>query len=128
MNNSNDVAGRPGLDPTLPDVKLVLGGNTYQLVFDFNAIAQAEKVTGINLLQASIDTASAQSLRGLLWASLLKENPNLIIEQVGSLITMANAPTIWAAIRTAWFGSVTSEAAEDNPSGETSAQTESDPQ
>jgi len=124
MTNPNNVAGVPGLDPTLPDVKLILAGKTYQLVFDFNAIAQAEIATGINLLQASIDTASAQSLRGLLWASLLKQNPTLTIEHVGSLVTMKNAPTIWAAIREAWFGSVSIE---DTPQpGEPQAQTASD--
>jgi len=126
MTNPNNVAGVPGLDPTLPDVKLILAGKTYQLVFDFNAIAQAEIATGINLLQASIDTASAQSLRGLLWASLLKQNPTISIEHVGSLITMKNAPTIWAAIREAWFGSVAIDSEDTPQPGEPQAETASD--
>jgi len=121
----SNVSNIPGLDPTLPDVTLILGGVERHLVFDFNAIVQAEKVTGVNMLRASIDSLSAESLRGLLWASLLKENPTLTLDQVGGLITMANAPIIYKAIVTAWFGSVhdAEDVSEDETPGEDLAQT-----
>ena len=121
----SNVSNIPGLDPTLPDVTLILGGVERHLVFDFNAIVQAEKVTGVNMLRASIDSLSAESLRGLLWASLLKENPTLTLDQVGGLITMANATIIYKAIVTAWFGSVhdADDVSEDETPGEDLAQT-----
>ena len=72
--SKNNVAGKPGLDPTLPNVTLILGGVERHLVFDFNAIVLADKETGVNLIKAAMSEIDATSLRGLLWASLLKEN------------------------------------------------------
>lgn len=104
--STNTVAGKPGSDPTLPDVSIILGGNEYFLAYDFNAIVQAEKVTGCNLLASVVGEITAQSLRGLLWASLLKGSPNISIEDVGLLIRPTNVATIRKAIDTCWFGSV----------------------
>lgn len=109
MKTTNNVAGKPGLDPTLPDVELVLGGKTYKLAYDFNAIVQAEKVTGINLLVHVVGEMSARSLVGLLWAALLPGHPEIEIEEVGRMIQPHNIPVIRSAIVTAWFGSVPSK-------------------
>ena len=106
MPKKNSVAGVPGVDPGLPDVSLILGGVKRHLCFDFNGIVLAEQATGINLLKASWGEPSAANLRGLLWASLIKEDPTLTVEQVGELITMRNIVGIWEAVRLAWFGSV----------------------
>jgi len=102
----NTVAGKPGLDPTLPDVELILGGDTYHLAYDFNAVVQAEKVCGVNLLTAVVGEITAQSLRGLLWASLLKDRPDITIGEVGGLIRPTNIVTIREAVVSCWFGSV----------------------
>lgn len=107
--SKNKVAGKPGLDPTLPNVDLTVGGTTYHLAYDFNAIVQAEKETGVNLLTAVVGEINAQSLRGLLWASLLKDNPELTLDQVGGFIKPTNIATIRQAIVTCWFGSVPDE-------------------
>lgn len=100
------VAGKPGLDPTLPNVSLILNDVERHLCYDHNAIAQAEKATGLNLLYAAATSPSATTLRGLLWSALLKENPELTLEEVGGWITPRNIPTIHAAIVAAWYGSV----------------------
>lgn len=113
------VAGTPGLDPTLPDVTLILGGVERHLCFDFNSIALVEQHTGINLLKASLSDINATNLRALLWASLLKENENLSIEEVGSWITMRNANTVYTALITAWFGSASDPDADVNEGKET---------
>ena len=117
---SSRVAGKPGLDPTLPNVALILNGIERHLCYDFNAIVEAEKSTGVNLLLAAIEAQSATTLRGLLWAALRKEDPTLTIEQVGSWITMRNAPIIHQALITAWFGSIDEQ--KDEPQGEAPAQ------
>jgi len=119
------VFGVPGTDPTLPDVTLIIGGVERHLVYDINAIVLAEKATGINLFQASVTNPSAETLRGLLWASLLKESPDMTLDEAGSLITMHNAVIVFAAIREAWFGSVQGDevASEDETPGEAPAQT-----
>ena len=104
--SDNTVAGTLGLDPTLPQVTLILGGVERHLCFDFNAIVIAEKATGVNLLHAIVKDVNATNLRGLLWAALLKESPELTVDEVGSLITMRNSNIIYQALITAWFGSV----------------------
>ena len=103
---SNSVAGKPGQDPTLPNVELTCGKATFHLAYDFNAIVKAEQATGVNLLSSVVGEINASSLRGLLWASLLPENPDMTLDQAGKLIKPANIPTIRQAIVTAWFGSV----------------------
>lgn len=119
----NNVAGKPGLDPTLPDVTLILGGVQRHLVFDFNAIVLAEKHTGVNLLHAIVTDINATNLRGLLWASLLKESPKLTIEEVGSMVNPRNMSTIHSALITAWFGSVQDDESKDTEhTGEEPAQ------
>lgn len=123
--SKHSVAGKPGSDPTLPNVSLKLGGHEYHLAFSFNSIALVEKETGINLLKASLGEISAVTLRALLWAALLPENPDFTIERVGDLITMRNAAVAHQALVTAWFGSIeepTDEAS--TSSGEAQAQAE----
>jgi hypothetical protein len=99
------VAGKPGADPTLPDVSLILGGKERVLCFDFNAICVASKVTGINLLRSVVGDLEPESLRGLLWAALLRDDPSLTLDQVGSLIRPASIPGIREALLRAWFES-----------------------
>lgn len=99
------VAGRPGADPTLPDVTLILGGKERKLCFDFNAICVASKVTGINLLRSIVGDLEPESLRGLLWAALLRDDPSLTLDQVGGLIRPASIPGIREALLRAWFES-----------------------
>lgn len=101
----NNVAGKLGLDPTLPDVPLILGGKLRHLCYDFAAIVQVEKVTGINLLAAAVSTPSFTVLGCLLWAALLRESPELTLDQVGLLVTPANSAYIHAAVLSAWFKS-----------------------
>jgi hypothetical protein len=119
---TTSVSGTPGLDPALPNVTLILGGVERHLCFDFNAIVLAEKATGVNLLHAIVQDINATNLRGLLWASLLKENPELTVEEVGSWITMRNSSTIYQALITAWFGSVAEPELTDDPEGKQKAQ------
>ena len=94
------------IDPTLPRVTLILGGVERRPVYDHNAIVQAEAATGINLLTAIVDDITATKLRGLLWASLLKSDPDLTIEEVGSMIHPGNIGTIHSALLSSWFGSL----------------------
>ena len=120
MNTS--VADQPGLDPTLPDVSLILGGVERHLAYDFNAIVQAEKATGVNLLQAELREITATQLGGLLWAALLKEAPKLKLAEVQSWINPRNAYVIRQSLIAAWYGSIPEADDEDAPAGEAPAQ------
>jgi len=76
-------------DPTLPKVKVTLGGADYFLCYDFNALAVAESLTGINMLQAmSFEGVGAVKLRALLFAALLKLQPDMTLEKAGSLMPL----------------------------------------
>lgn len=110
-----------GLDPTLPDVVLKIGGKERHLAFDYRAIIMAEKVAGINLLSETFENISFTSIAGLLYAALLKDDPSLTLEEVGSWIHFSNAPVIYQAILAAWLGSVPK--AEEGATGEAAAQT-----
>ena len=113
----NKVAGVPGIDPTLPNVTLILGGVERHLCYDFASIALVEKTTGINLLQAILSEINFTNLGGMLWASLLKENPTLTGVEVGSWITMTNAQTIYQAIIACWFASASDPEVAETPEG-----------
>jgi hypothetical protein len=117
------VAGQPGLDPTLPNVSLILGGVERHLVFDFNAIVLAEKLTGVNLLKAIVADVDATNLRALLWTALVRESPKLTLDEVGTWISMRNAGIIRRALVTAWFGSIEEPTEGDDTQGEAQAQT-----
>ncbi len=106
MSGKNSVAGKVGLDPTLPDVELTLQGKTYHLAYDFNAICQANNATGINLLDSILGDITAISLRGLLWAALLPDNPEMTIEEAGKLIMLRDIKAVREAVVTAWFASL----------------------
>lgn len=117
----NTVAGQPGADPTLPDITLILGGVERKLCYDFNAIVVAEKATGVNLLEGIVGQVNATNLRGLLWASLLREDPKITIDQVGALIQPRMLGMIHQALLATWFGS-TEAADKDEAPGEDEAQ------
>lgn len=122
---SNTVAGKPGLDPTLPDVSLVIGGRERHLCFDINSVCIAEKTTGVNLLKAAVSEVNATSIRGLLYAALLRDDPKITVEEVGSWITMKNLSNIHKSIVTAWFASIDDqeENKDSDTQGEDQAQT-----
>ena len=94
-------------DPTVPKVLLALDGEEYFLTWDFNSIARAESLTGLNLLFAvDLDpNISAGQLRGLLWAALQKFQPEMTLDQVGGMIHPRHAKTIIRALNEAFHGS-----------------------
>jgi hypothetical protein len=66
-----------------------------KLRFDMNAIAEAETVLQVSILGGGSDNVFAQMkagkgnirfLRGLLWAGLLWEDPELTLQQAGNLL------------------------------------------
>lgn len=109
--------------PGLPDVSLNIGGRERQLAYDFAAIVKAEELTGINLMRAAtFRDLSFSQVRGLLYAALLKDDPELAPEDLNDWPILYNLVVIQSAVAAAWFGAVP-EAKEDEPVGEEKAQT-----
>jgi hypothetical protein len=87
----------------LPKVSVELDGKSYGLAFDFNALARAEELTGLNMLKAlDFQGLSATTFRALLFASLLKLQPEVTLEEVGSLIQYAKLPDLYKAVARAY--------------------------
>jgi hypothetical protein len=122
------VAGTPA-DPTIKFTPLTLGGETYQLCYDFDAIAKAEAITGMALL-AGVDWSNipVTRIRAMLYASALKAHPDVKLAQFTPHIRHKNILAIQIALGDAWTESVPekeedeSHAAEDASAQNASAQ------
>jgi hypothetical protein len=92
--------------PVQPTTPLVLGGVQYQLLFNFEAIAQAEDLTDRPLLtgfrQRDWKTPTISFVRALLFACIRPNHPDLTYEFVHSLVTRKTLPAIWGAVLDAW--------------------------
>lgn len=95
------------VNPTLPAVSVEVGGMTYSLAFDFNAMAQAEAVTGLNLLQClNFQNLNSTKVRGLLYAAMLKAQPKTTLEDAGALFNHPNSvDKLMNAVVEAYLGS-----------------------
>lgn len=102
-----------GNNPTQPTVKIILDKER-RLLFDFNALAQMEKVTGKSFLSGELwDNLSATDVRALVWAGLLDEDPEITLEEVGKMLHMGNAMKMLEAVKEAWDLSMTGEASKE---------------
>ncbi|HXI88453.1 MAG TPA: hypothetical protein VNH18_14675 [Bryobacteraceae bacterium] len=91
----------------------------YKLTYDFNAICDAEAVTGCNLLQAQIrlKNLSATEVRGLLYACLKPAYPAVLLSEAGDLLSR-DLETVSGALAEA-LGIVKSENIPDEAPAET---------
>lgn len=93
-------------DPTVQKIAVELFGKTYFLCFDFNALARTEELTGINMLAAAdLRDMTATQFRALLYAALLKYQPEVQLEQVGDLINNDTAEKLGKAVEDAYQAS-----------------------
>ena|SRR5690242_11632775 len=109
------VAGTPA-DPTARFVPLKLGGTTYRLCFDFDAIAKAEEMTGMQLL-FGVDWSRITIVRAraMLVACMLKAHPDITPEKLTKYMTHKNMPKIQNALIDAWVNSTPDADDEENP-------------
>lgn len=106
-------------DPTVRYAKLKLDGKTFLLAFDFNAMAIAEQMSGINLLQAlrSLSDLSVSQTRALLYAALLKKH-RMTLAQVGDLMNLPSLPLITEALSETLANMLPEETDENPPAPE----------
>lgn len=110
------VAGTPA-DPTVRYTELKLNGKTYQLTYDFEAIAAAEEATGLELL-VGVDwrKINARRIRAMLYASMVKAQPDIALKEIGKMITVLNLPKIESALVDCWMNSTPEKEEEpENP-------------
>lgn len=102
----NETVARTAADPTVHFAELKLGRKTYQLAFDFDAIARAEKMTGMSLL-AGVEWANVgvERVRAMLFASAQMAHPQVTLEEFTPFIRPRYIGRIEAALVKAWMAS-----------------------
>ena len=111
MSKKVKVAGAPALDPTLPKVSLELAGETWQLCFDYAALAIAEqklRAAGhdVNMLIAmNMRELGAVKLPAVFFAGLVRHHPEITWEKAESLLTLETYETIYCAVVQAYIAS-----------------------
>lgn len=96
----------PKHDPTMPATKLDLGGETYDLLFDFEAIAEAEDAAREPLLFGLQDSDALHPritlIRAMLYGALRRNHPELKFQDACALVTLETAAPIWATVTEAY--------------------------
>lgn len=92
--------------PEKPTVKITLGGTKYELLFDFEAIAEAEEITDRSLI-AGLYTSEAvrpkiSFLRALFFACAHSLQPSMTYEQAKLLVTQKTFGDVWMKVLEAW--------------------------
>jgi hypothetical protein len=105
-------------NPTSPAVKLQIAGSSFDLVFDFEAIADAEEITGRALLtglrRRDIEAPAINRVRAMLFACVHTTHALAKFVDVKKLVTRANLTEIWGKVLEAWTEGL-AEPSEDAP-------------
>lgn len=108
-------------NPTAPATSITIKGIKYPLVFDFQAVADAEEITGRSLImglrQKDFEAPSIKIVQAMLYACLKKTNPTISFELAKTFVTMKTIGKIWSAVTEAWAAAMT-EADKDDVQGE----------
>jgi len=96
---------------TLTVADPVKGGEvSFELLFDFEAIARAEDLTGRSLLMGltrrDIDHPAIGLVRAMLFAFLLPTQPEITFAEASTFVTWETADFIWNKLIEAWVVAV----------------------
>ena len=94
-------------NPVKPLSKITIKQHTYALVFNFEAIATAEDITGRSLLTGLSNKdaikPSINLVRAMFFACALAEQPDITFEAAKTLITPKNITEVWVQVMQAWL-------------------------
>jgi hypothetical protein len=117
------TAANTAIDPTVRWTKLHIGDKDYKLAYDFDALAKAEALTGLNLLSAAaFHGVTATELAGLLFSAVLKAQPDTTFAEIKSLMKPENLPVIMTAVVDTWNDSMPDPDHSKDPNGEALAE------
>ncbi len=98
-------------------VLLDLGGVFYTLLFDFEAIAYAEDMTGRALLSGitpkEVTSPTISLVRAMLYAAIHTFHPTVTFDEAKALITRKNFVNVWTKLLEAWMNSWSDEDEDD---------------
>ena len=105
-----------------PVVMLTVGDRMLQLVFDFEAIAEAEDVCGRTILSGlsskEIYHPPIRLVQATLYASLLKYQPQITWAEAKAFVTAKTMSDIWIKVIEAWNKAMVDPVTEEPPEGE----------
>jgi hypothetical protein len=97
------------MNPVKKGTEIELDGTVYHLVFDFEAIAEAEEITGKSLITGLttklVKEPTINFVRAMFYASAKTMQPALTFDTAKKLITRKTIVDIWFKILEAWFNS-----------------------
>jgi len=103
-----------------------MGKKTYKLVFDFDAIAEAEELTGRSLITGltrdMLNSPKINFIRGMFYACAKKHQPELTFESAKNLITLKNYIKVWETVLGAFADAMKSADEGDSEPGEEQGQ------
>jgi hypothetical protein len=118
MSKVSEVAGVPGVDPTMPRVPLKIGKETLYLCFTLEAIARAQSILRANGFECSLiqaldfSTLQADNIVPLLYAGLITHKPEITLEEIFKIVKFRHIPKVLEAIVLA-YGESMAEPDED---------------
>lgn len=78
-----------------PELVITLGDKDYKVLFTLNALRKIHEVTGWNIIDGeSKHTPTPTDVLALLWAGMLKYQPDLKMEDVGDMIEVSEVPVL----------------------------------
>jgi hypothetical protein len=75
-------------------IEIELGGKTRHFKLDMNAMAVYEWLTGKTIFNQNTEDIGVSDIRALLYALLIHEDPDLTLEQVGSMVDISKLDDI----------------------------------
>ena len=93
-------------NPVQPTTSLTIAAVTYELLFDFEAVAAAEELTDRALLtglrQRDINTPTISLVRAMLFACIHANHPGVTYAEAKAFVTRKNLAEVWSHVLTAW--------------------------
>jgi hypothetical protein len=111
-------------NPVAPVREITIKGTTYKLKFSFEAVAEAEDLTGQALLAGTFmsEPPRINRVRAMFYASLHTFQPTLTVEEVTKMVTKNNFIEVWAVTMKSWGDGMGEPDPEDSAEGEAPAQ------
>ena len=98
------------MNPIQPTKKLTIGEDAFHLIFDFDAIAEAEDLLERPILSGitkrDFDAPRINMVRAFFYASTRKHHPDVSYEQIKKMVTAKTLSLIWGVCLSAWAESM----------------------
>lgn len=90
------------ITPATPVNEIHLGGKTFKVVYDFNALALFFEITGVNLLHGwPAEKFSPKEVHNFVFAGVQAHHPDCDYKWLGSQLNLGNFESVLLSLKTA---------------------------